>query len=305
MEKIEYGDVNRFLVSIGLVLVSLSLAVPYFYLSEDFGLYIETDKLKLYSKPVQDMVCNKEAYVATIHKSLPWASGGLFLSGVISLIIGLTRWFKRQARIDEKENLDIQKLKLEINQLTPEERREKAKAEVEVSEIAEIIEKKKLTDATPDAAKEQAVTNYLNIEQRVVNHFKNYKTENFEILDNIKLGDRFWVDIFLEAKNPNYSDRIIEIKYASKSLSYPVVKDALDKLDNYVTFYLKFYHRKVVPVLLVVFSNETGMTDEKLRQLAQRVHSDTETYKSLKRLQVKFIEEDQIDGFDVKEILRR
>lgn len=305
MEKIEYGDVNRFLVSTGLVLVSLSLAVPYFYLSEDFGLYIETDKLKLYSKAVQEMVCNKETYVATIQKSLPWASGGLFLSGIISLIIGLTRWFKRQARIDEKENLDIEKLKLEINQLTPEERREKAKAEVEVNEIAEIIENKKMTDIIPDPIKDQAVTNYLNVEQRVVNHFKKYKTENFEILDNIKLADRFWVDVFMEAKNPNYSDRIIEIKYASKTLSYQVVTDALNKLDKYMTFYLGFYRRKVVPILIVVFSAETGTTEDRLRQLAQKVHSDAEGYRSLKRLQVKFIGEDQIEEFDVKEILKR
>jgi hypothetical protein len=305
MEKIEYGDVNRFLVSTGLVLVTLSLALPYFYLSEDFGLYIETDKIKLFSKPVQAMIYEKETIVSMIQKYLPGISVGLLLVGLGSLTIGLIRWFKRQARIDEKETLDIQKLKLEINQLTPEERREKAKAEVEANDMADIIEKKKLTDEIPDAEKDKAITNYLNVEQRVVNHFKKYKTDNFEILDNIKLADRFWVDIFLEAKNANYADRIIEIKYSSKTLSYSMLADALNKLDRYITFYLSFYHRKVVPVLLVIFSSETGMTDEKLRQLAQMVHSDTDTYRSLKRLQVKFIGEDQIDDFDVRELLRR
>lgn len=305
MEKIEYGDVNRFLVSTGLVLISLSLAVPYFYLSDDFGLYIEQEKVKSFSVTIQTIISDKETIVTTIQKYILWTSLGLFVTGLGLLVVGLIRWFKRQRKIDEKENLDIQKLKLEIDDLTPEEKREKAKVEVEANEIAEIVENKKLSDSTPNPIRELAVSNYLKVEERIINHFKNYKTDNFQILDNVKIAGRFWVDILLESKTTDYADRIVEIKFASKKLTYSLIADALNKLDQYLNFYLGFYDRKAVPVLIVIFSSETEMTNDKLRVLAQRAHSDTDNYKSLKRLQVHFISEDQIETFDIKSILRK
>ena len=305
MEKIEYGDVNRFLVSTGLVLISLSLAVPYFYLSDDFGLYIEQEKVKTFSVTIQTIISDKETIIKTIQKYIPWTSLGLFVTGLGLLVVGLIRWFKRQGKIDERENLDIQKLKLEIDDLTPEEKREKAKVEVQANEIAEIVENKKLTDSAPNPTRELAVSNYLKVEERIINHFKNYKTENFHILDNVKIAGRFWVDILLESKTKEYADRIVEIKFASKTLSYSLITDALSKLDQYLNFYLGFYDRKAVPILIVVFSNKIEMTTDQLRALAQRADSDTSNYKSLKRLQVHFINENQIETFDIKSILRR
>ncbi len=301
MEKIEYGDVNRFLVSTGLVLISLSLAVPYFYLNGDFGLYIEQEKVKHFSAAIQSILAEKEAIAITIQKFILWISLGFFTSGLGFLTIGLIRWFKRQRKIDEKENLDIQKLKLEIDDLTPEEKREKAKEEVEANEIAEIVENKRKADDIPNPLKEEAVSNYLKVEERIVNHFKNYRTENFQILDNVKIAGRFWVDILLESKTKEYADRIVEIKYASKNLPYSLIKEALAKLDKY----LNFYGRKAVPVLIVVFSNEVEMPDVQRKILAQKVNSDTDNYVSLKGLKVHFVSEDKIEEFDVKSILRR
>lgn len=304
MEKVQYGDVNRFLVSMGLVLILLSLALPYFYLTNDFGLYIEESKIKQFTLPVQNLICDKQRLLIKIQGFIPGTSISLFIIGVITLIAGLWRWFRRQAQIDKKENLDIQKLELEINKLTPEEKIEKAQNEVQAIEVAEIIEEKR-KNPNSKIETDQKVSNYLDIEKRVIDHFKNYKSTNFEIMDNVKVAGRFWIDILLEAKTAEFSDRIIKIRFSRGKLNYSFIKDTLSQIDKYNSFYLRFYNRKVVPILIIIFTDESNATVQQLRELAQKVRSDSDNYDSLKRLQTHFVNEKDIETFDVQNLLRR
>jgi len=302
MEKIEYGDVNKFLVSTGLVLIGLSVAIPYFYLNEDFGLYLERDKIKLFTPSVQVLICEKQQIVTILQKYIPWTSLTLFVSGIAFLFFGLKRWFKRQKRIDEKEDLDIQKLKLEIQKLTPAETIEKVEKEIESDKIAQLRETQKA--ATPDNQRKSEVNDYLNIEERVINHFKKYRTTNFAILDNVKIG-RFAVDILLESKTSSFADRIVEVKYAKNVLSYEMINNALNKLDQYVTYYSAVNKRKVRAVLLIVYSDDAVKDERQLRDFSQRIHSESSQFGGLSRLKWQFIKESDIEKYDIKEILHR
>jgi hypothetical protein len=302
MEKIEYGDINRFLVSTGLVLVTVSLALPYFYLSEDFGLYLEEEKIKLFSLQIQNLILKKQQFVELIQDLIPYTSIGLSISGLFLLTIGLVRWFKRQSNIDKKENLELFKLELEINKLTPEEKRGKAEIEMEIEETSEI---QSHTHTLSSSTKEEAVNNYLRIEERLVKHFKENKGESFGILDNVKVAGRFWVDIILEAKTREFSDKIIEVKYANKEISNTIITDALTNLDQTSKLYHFFYDRKVVSVLILVFSNKLALPEDQLKGLAQRVNDNAGKYKFLKRFQFYPIDESDIEKLDVKQILRR
>jgi hypothetical protein len=87
MEKIDFGDVNKFLVSIGLFLISLSIAFPYFYLKEDFGLTIESSVIEKYSPELQEFIKTKQNYAINIQSIIPWASIIFFLVGGISSIV--------------------------------------------------------------------------------------------------------------------------------------------------------------------------------------------------------------------------
>jgi hypothetical protein len=300
MEKIEYGDVNKFLVSTGTVLIGLSFAVPYFYLKDDFGLLIENDKLKTLSVPIQLLICQKQEFVIVIQKFIPWTFGVLFLSGAGLVFWGLKRWFRRQAIIDRMDAIGLLKSEREWEQLTEPEKEEKAKNEIEANEIAQYIESKKTTEPPP-----AEVTYYLNVERKAVERFKRYQTDNFEILDNVRLTDRYEVDILLKAKSNTFADRIVEIKYARTSLPFEMVRTAIIKLDKYVEFYTRTYNRNVVPVLLVVFSGDTNLTVEKIRDLRQKAGSEASAYSTLQRININFIHENDLDTFDVKSILRR
>ena len=63
MQKIDYGDLNKFLVSMGLVLIGLAALVPYFYLRGDYGIIIEQEKFNCLQEPIQSYLLEKQNVV--------------------------------------------------------------------------------------------------------------------------------------------------------------------------------------------------------------------------------------------------
>jgi hypothetical protein len=187
-----------------------------------------------------------------------------------------------------------------LSKLTEDEKQTKVKDEIKSNEVAEFIEAKKLS--TPNQIE---VSNYLQVEERVIKLFQEYKSTNFETLDNVRLENGLDIDILLKANSAEFSDRIIEIKYARKTLTYEIVRAGITKLNRCVEFYSKNHKRKVAPVLLVIFSNETGASERQLKELSQKAYSEASEYSALNRFSHNFIPDTGIEKFDIKSILSK
>ena len=135
MQKIEFGDINRFFVSIGLFLMGFALIIPYFYLKEDFGLYLKEDDIAKYDVQIVEIIQAKRSQVASLQKMIPFVSAGLIFGGIVFCYIGIRRWLKLQAKLDEKLNNEVEKSKLDLKTSTPEQRIVNAKKEVAETEI--------------------------------------------------------------------------------------------------------------------------------------------------------------------------
>ena len=180
MEKIDYGDINKFLVSVGLVLIGIALLIPYFYLKDDFGLIITEEKYSSLSEPIRVIIDNKINLISSYQKVFPWFTGAFLIHGITALIIGLYRWFSRQTQIDKKYDLDIKKLELEIESLTPEEKIKKAKQEVDEIELSSRIEASNDNDQIDRILpknRNQQILRYIKVEQDIINHFRNYRSK--------------------------------------------------------------------------------------------------------------------------------
>lgn len=297
MQKIEYGDINKFLVSIGLVLLGLAILSPYLYLTQDFGIYIEKEQFMKLQKPVQEIITDKQNKVQTLQSLFYWIPGILSISGLTCLIIGLSRWIKRQAKIDEKFDKEIAKLTIEIESLSQEEREEKAKEEVRE------IEKVNKSDSTL-SSNQITFQKYIAVEEAVTSVFKNYKSRNFDVLAQQKLGNKYSIDIFLRAKSPEFADRIVEIKYFKNKISYSIITSTLEQLSLLLKYYKGMTHKPVVPVLIIVYHSsevkQINLLEAETRILSQRMN-----FPNLKRLKTVFIEENEIDKFKVQRILKR
>lgn len=302
MEKIDYGDVNKFLVSIGIVLIGLSILTPYLYLKEDFGLYIEMEKFEKFQEPVKNIILSKQGQVVEIQKIIPWISLGLFITGLTSLVIGLFRWFKRQSKLDEKFDKELKKLELEIVSLTQEEKEEKAKQEVqEIEKVEQPTISRKRTSATSHS---DYVRSYMTIEKNLSDAFVNYNSPYFETLSQQKIGNRFEIDILLKSKTKKYLDRIVEIKYFRDQLPLQLIRGVISRLNTQISFYNEASNRRVVPVLLVVYSKER-VNAENILKFQNRVIDESRDIPNLERLKIEFIEENEISKFDVSRIIKK
>jgi hypothetical protein len=302
MQKIDFGDINKFLVSIGLVLIALAILTPYLYLKEDFGLYIDKEEVLKFEEPIKKIIANKQYQVYKIQKIIPWTSFALFLLGIASSLIGLKRWFKRQSKIDEKFDKEIKKLDLEIETLSPEEKIEKAKKEVQEIELAEQLESTSTLSAS--TSKSEGYLSYMKIEQSIYQLFQNLKSPNFDIHSEQKLGNRFYIDLLLKAKSNKFSDRIIEIKYFKNQLLISSIQKSIYQLNTYISYYKENTNKQVIPILLIVYRKD-NINEERILHYHIRINEFSNDLPNLERLKVEFIEENGLNDFNVSVFLKK
>lgn len=211
------------------------------------------------------------------------------------------RWFKRQAKIDEKFDKEIQILDLEIESLTTEEKEEKAKKEVQEIELEEDIQPVIKTITTPART---TYRDYIKIEQDITRVFEKYKSPNFEILSQQRLGNKFEIDLLLKAKPKKYSDRIVEIKYFRNQLPLSIIQKALNQLNTQISYYKNAARKQVIPVLLIIYNNEI-IDSGHILKCQSRIKDYSQDIPNLNRLKVEFIPEKEIEKFDVQRILKR
>lgn len=303
MEKIDYSDINKFLVSIGLVLIAFSIIVPYIFLKEDFSIYINKSELVKYDLEIRNIITQKQNLIYNIQSKIGCFSISLFILGLISIITGLFRWFKRQSKIDEKFDKELFKLNLEIKSLTPQEKIEKIENEVEEIQIAEQLE----SNITPDYSKEnkEILYNvYKNIETTFYNKFKKYNSLNFDVLTEQKIGLRTYIDVLMKSKSLAYKDRLIEIKYYKNQIPITSLLLNLTQLKTNVAVYKKTTKRKVVPVLLLVYNPEK-INSENIKVYKSAIEHFNSNHDDLINLKYEFINEVEIESFDVKKLLKK
>lgn len=301
MQKIEFGDINRFFVSIGLFLIGFALIIPYFYLKEDFGLYLNPDKLAKFDIKIIEIIQTKTYQVALIQKIIPWLSVLLLILGMTISGIGIKRWLKRQIKLDEKLDNEVAKLKLEVKASTPKERIFNAKKATAESEIAEQLESGVVTI---ENSKTNGYLNYMKIEDKFFNYFKAQKNPNFDVLQQAKIGNRFFVDILLKANTSKFSDRIIEIKYFQNQLPLSAIQDYITKLATYISYYKQNTSKRVIPILLIVYKSES-LGKARVAEYKRRIIENSKGIPELKRLKVELILESEMDKFDIKKLLKK
>jgi hypothetical protein len=126
----EYSDFYKFSVSLGIALLLAAVLAPWLFLREPFDLMVESSRLKLLTPIAQDVISLRQATLLRLVPFIPWVSGFLFVAGALTVTTGLRRWYKRQVLRDTGEELSIERKKRKLSNMTAEEVREKATADV-------------------------------------------------------------------------------------------------------------------------------------------------------------------------------
>ena len=175
MQKIEYGDLYKFLVSVGVILIGFAVLIPYFYLKEDFGLCVPQSDMARFEPEVRQIIRTKQQLLLRVQNYVPYLSLAMFATGLLSVAAGLYKWSRRQRQADAKFDLEVKRLDLQIRALSPEETKEKIAREVdEITRQEPSGAKKPDKPSGPVQAGERAryISEYYDVERAVIESFE-------------------------------------------------------------------------------------------------------------------------------------
>lgn len=302
MEKLNYNDFNKFLVSLGVILIGLALLIPWLFLKESYNIptKIEIDSLTDISKNIIDV---KQGYLLIFSDLIPWVSVIFVIAGIFLVVSGLTRWYKKQLILDKKDNLDILKLEKEIQLMSPVEIVDKAQKETRDDSITQILETEELEVSKMEIMSQEAHPwkKYIEIERAIADRIIDFNSDYFEILPNVKVGFSE-IGILLKSRNQTYSDKIIEIKYYKSGFRKSFINTVASNLRNTIEMYRLKVKRNAIPMVIFVFreGSEDFRNMPKITELIQNSSQEL----GLKNIQIEFVKEEELIEFNVENILR-
>ena len=261
MTKVEYSDFYRFLASLGIVLISLALLLPWLFLREPFDATITTSQLSGLTTTSQALINTRQTTALWFLRNIIWISGILTGIGFGLLIFGVVLWSKKQRFIDDKEHLEAEKLKREIESMTPTQIAEKVIKETEAEIQAEVPAPP--TDKPYQRYVPTALQDYLRIEAIVVRKLVTCFGRN-RVLDNQRVGDRGYDVILLPAQAP-LQDVIIEIKVVKNpaSLVRTRIENTIHHLLQGLTLYRFTANLNATGMLLYVLLEELAADQDR------------------------------------------
>ena len=287
MEKIEYSDLNKFLVSVGVALMTISILIIWLFFREPFDLLIQKDNLENLTEVAKSIIITRQGRVSQLLCFIPWVSLFLFLLGLASLIIGLVRWWKKQHIIDERDLLTNKKLKKELEKLSEQEIVVKAETEYQ-----ETVDEPAITTTTTETTKkEEFVKSYLQVEQIISDKIKLFFSDKYRVLNNYRLK-QFEYDIILNAPLLNDRDIIIEIKYYPDGAMSQYIRETLIRLEIAKKYYQGTMQKDVKPILIIVLPEDKYNLSEieKLKEIPEQLR-----HIKLDNLSLRFIQEDKLN----------
>ncbi|WP_444997495.1 hypothetical protein [Aliikangiella sp. IMCC44359] len=268
--KFEFGDLYKFTVSLGVVLITLSIVAPWLFLKEPFDLFRPESEIKVLSEVAQSVIKKRQDTVSFIIQFIPWFSTIGAVVGLILIFLGLKNWHRNQIHLDEQTRLDVELKKQSLRDATSDEIEEKETAEYEELKVAE--------SSNAEAYLVNSFRGqYSKIEELVYTKLKDtyqgkYKVNHNKMISNVEL------DILLIGKSVLTKDYIIEVKYIRKGFNFGWLREAFLKNIYAKSVYSQITNRMPNTMLLIVIEPE-AYDENKYTRLLQKLNDEPEARK--------------------------
>ncbi len=297
MDKIEYSDINKFLVSFGLTLIVVACLLPWLYLREPFDLVIEKAKINELTEEAQRIISVRQSFISKTIDYVQFVSLGFSALGLISIITGLRRWYIKQKDLDKREKIITSKHEHELNQLTKEQVTRKADNEFESIKETKGDDPK----TNQEISKATFVPKYLQLERIFFEKLMTFLYPDFKILSNNSL-DIFEYDIILQPIKENRPDYIFEIKYYPNGYNKYNLQDAILRLAMGTKHYINKTGRQAQPIIVVV-TQQNDFDDNQRKELNMFTSSTMREFRQIAMASFYFDEFEKITKDEILAIL--
>lgn len=275
MNKLEYDNLYKFLVSLGIILIVLPLAAMiYFYNTNPILIsQVDYDLLSEYSLK---MIDNRNQLLSMFIKVLPWFTTISILVGIILISCGIYKWFFLQRKLDKKLDSETTKKALDVLQASDEEISEKLKKETEeIDNIDSNNKNLKHNNAEqPEHPQLKTLGKYYEIEDLCFNYFTRKHLKKFDFKRNIRIGNTYYDFIGVSANDE--PDLIFEIKYCRQAAGMsPMLYETFEKIYDMGLKYQTVTHRDFKCIVVVVTPKDHLPRMENLVETYCRAHKGT------------------------------
>lgn len=150
----------------------------------------------------------------------------------------MRNWIKRQERLDEKFDKEVEQLgyeNLRLKSLTEKETKENLEIEINEETATREVNSPKNTITEPINQSDR-INNYIKIEKAITNLFLKSNHSEHALSAQQRIDNRMNVDILFQSKKSNISDAIVEIKYF-QTLNATLIKRIADTMNTNTTYY--------------------------------------------------------------------
>jgi hypothetical protein len=124
-EKLDYSDLYKFTVSVGVVLIFLALLIPWLFLSASFDVTLTASDVQGLTPAGQLLVGYRQSTAAWFLQHSWGLSAGIGVVGLAFVGVGLYRWYFRQGELDRLQQYQVEIAARQIKPLTPQEASQK------------------------------------------------------------------------------------------------------------------------------------------------------------------------------------
>lgn len=286
MDKLQYDNLYKFLVSLGIVLIIVPVAALAFLLNMEPLLISQVDYDSLSDFSLQ-MIANRNEITSYFISVFPQFAVAFIVAGVGVLIIGIVKWVGLQKNLDKKCFADTEAALQALNALAMSNAEVISKADEEVKEAA-VIESPTLPFPPDESARSSAIDKYIKIENLCFNYFTKRYAKKYSFERNIRMG-KYCYDFIGVSKLDNI-DLVFEIKYIKVAAGNSRrIYDIFERVYNSGTNYETIAHRNFKCVVVIVTPKEELPRLENIVETYCKAHRENTS-----RIEIKCMAEESL-----------
>ncbi len=272
--KFEFGDLYKFVVSLGVVLISLSVLAPWLFLREAFDLFKTEIELKAVTEVARAAIASRQEATAFILRFIPWFSAVGSVCGSVLIVVGLKKWYSNQLLLDEQTKLELEIKKQSLRDATKDE----VAAEVAKDFEAQVVQEGVAEDYPFTSFRDS----YSRLEEQVSKRLSEIYGLKYEVKQNQMVGG-IEIDVLLRGKSKLSRDLLIEVKSIRKGFNFGWLRESLLRNAYARNIYSQVTNR-IPNTLLLIVTDFQGETPDKYSSLLSRVAGEKHVRKGKDRI---------------------
>jgi hypothetical protein len=241
--KFEFGDLYKFIVSLGVVLISASTIGPWLFLKEPYDLYRPAAEISKATPLARVAIAKRQNALLFIFRLIPPFAIIGASSGSLLVILGLIKWSSNQRLVDEEARLNVELKKSALRDAT--------KDEVVIAAERDMYLLEEEASSSSESRVKSFVEEYLATENQVIKHLEEGLQSRYYVKVNQMIGG-VEIDIILRGKAMLTKDYIIEVKRIRKGFNYGWLRESMLRVVYSKNIYAQLTHRFPNTILLVV-----------------------------------------------------